>query len=73
MEAALKKAFSTYVDLGNAERNVIPYRPKMISILKACLKNGDCDIIHYDKLYNRLSKAVADDVQVMSENEKVEQ
>ena len=71
--AALKKAFTTYVQLGNAERNVIPDRPKMISILKACLKYGDYDIIHYDKLYTRLTKAVSDDVQVMSDNEKVEQ
>ena len=70
VEEALKKAFSTYVQLGNAERNIIPDRPKMMSILKACLKNGDCPITRFDKLYDRFLKSVSDDVQVMSDNEK---
>ena len=54
-------------------RNVIQDRPKMISILKSWLKNGNCDIICYDKLYDRQSKAAADDVQVMFDNENVKQ
>ena len=70
--AALQSAISSYILLSNAEMKRKPNRKKLIASLKLCLKKNFCDLRRIDHLYNRISKSIADDIEVSSMNEKVE-
>ena len=73
VEEALKTAMITYIQLGNAERNVKPNRKKVIEILEKCFTYGDCNLVRFDKLYDRLMTVIATDVKVTVTNGRIEQ